>query len=248
MIWIGTSGFLYPEWKGSFYPAKMPTTKMLSFYSQRFPTTEINYTFRQLPSDKALANWLAQTPEKFRFTLKALRRITEFQRLKGCEELLRDLIGAAMKLGPKRGALLFQLPSSFKCDLPGLEDFLALLPKSAAAAFEFRHTSWFNDSVFDALRRHDTALCIADSEKLTTPTVITASTAYFRLRRVNYTSVELRRWAEVIREQSSRLADIYIYLKHEEAGTGPRLAKQLMEMLGLTHGGNSADQPSLPFD
>jgi uncharacterized protein YecE (DUF72 family) len=247
MIWVGTSGFLYPEWKGSFYPAKIPPAKMLAYYSEHFPTTEINYTFRQLPSDKALTNWLAQTPEKFRFTLKALRQITDFQRLNGCEQLLRDFIGAAMKLGPKRGALLFQLPPSFKCDLPVLEDFLALLPLSAAAAFEFRHTSWFNDSVFDVLRRHDTALCIADSEKLTAPAVFTASTAYFRLRRVNYTSDELRRWAEVVREQSSRLTDIYIYLKHEEAGTGPRLAKQLMEMLGLKQAGG-ADQPSLPLD
>lgn len=128
--------------------------------------------------------------------------------------------------------LLFQLPPSFKCDLSVLEDFLALLPKSAAAAFEFRHTFWFTDSVFDTLRRHNTALCIAESETLTTPTVFTSSTAYLRLRRVNYTSAELRRWAKAVQDQLSRLTDIYVYFKHEETGTGPRLAKQLMEMLG----------------
>ena len=233
MILIGTSGFQYKEWKGDFYPERLPAAKMLAYYAQRFPTTEINYTFRQLPSDKTLANWLAQTPEQFRFTLKALRQITEYKRLKNCEELLGGLVKAAMKLGPKRGALLFQLPPQFKCDVAVLSDFLALLPPSVVAAFEFRDTSWFTDAVFDVLRRHNTALCIADSEKLTTPTVSTGTTGYFRLRRVNYTSAELRRWADAIREQSSRMTDIYIYLKHEDTGTGPRLANELMKMLGV---------------
>jgi uncharacterized protein YecE (DUF72 family) len=225
MIWIGTSGFKYSEWKGSFYPTKMPPAKVLSFYSQHFPTTEINYTFRRLPSHKTLANWLAETPEQFRFTLKALQRITDYQRLQNCEESVRDFVDAALKLGPKRGALLFQLPPQFKWDLPLLKDFLALLPPSVVAAFEFRDASWFTDAVYDALRRHHAAFCIADSGKLTTPTVFTSATGYFRLRRVDYTPAELRRWAETIRDQSSRLTDIYVYLKHEEAGTGPRLAK-----------------------
>lgn len=247
MIWIGTSGFQYPEWKGNFYPEKMPPAKMLAYYSERLLTTEINYTFRQLPSDKTLANWLAQTPAKFRFTLKALQRITEFQRLKNCEGLVRSFLESAMKLGQKRGALLFQLPPSFQCDLRVLEDFLALLPKDAHAAFEFRHTSWFTDAVFDLLRRNNAALCIADSEKLTTPVVTTGETGFFRLRRVNYTSVELRRWADIIREQSERAADVYVYLKHEEAGTGPRLAVELMSMLGIGHPSSGAREGDLPF-
>jgi uncharacterized protein YecE (DUF72 family) len=247
VIWIGTSGFQYPEWKGNFYPEKMPAAKMLAYYSERFPTTEINYTFRQLPSDKTLANWLAQTPDHFRFTLKALQRITDFQRLKNCEDLLRAFLDAAMKLGTKRGALLFQLPPQFKCDLRVLEDFLALLPKSAAAAFEFRDTSWFSEPVFEALRRHNAALCIPDSEKLTTPAVFTGSAGYFRLRRVDYTPTELRQWAEIIRHQSSRLTDIYVYLKHEEAGTGPRLAKELMTMLGLQQRGTESREQELPL-
>jgi len=248
MIWIGTSGFQYPEWKGSFYPEKMPPAKMLAFYSERFPTTEINYTFRQLPGDKTLANWIAQTPEQFRFTLKALQRMTDHQRLKNCEELLRGFIDAAMKLGSKRGALLFQLPPQFKCDLPVLEDFLRLMPPSVVAAFEFRHASWFTDAVFDALRRHNATLCIADSEKLTTPTVFTSANGYFRLRRVAYTPAELRGWAETIRDQSSRLTDIYLYLKHEEAGTGPRLAKELMEILGLKQAAIEVREQELPLD
>lgn len=247
MIWIGTSGFQYPEWKGNFYPEKMPASRMLSYYAGHFPTTEINYTFRQLPSEKTLSNWLAQTPERFRFTLKALQRITDFQRLRNCEELTHAFIAAALKLGPKRGALLFQLPPQFKYDLPVLNDFLALLPKSVTAAFEFRDKSWFCDSTYDALHRRQATLCIAESEKLRTPAVFTGPAGYFRLRRVDYTTSELQRWADIIREQAPRLEDIYVYLKHEEAGTGPRLAKQLMAMLGLKQPDLPSDQKDLPF-
>lgn len=220
---------------------------MLPFYAQHFSTTEINYTFRQLPSDKTLRNWLAQTPGQFRFTLKALQRITDFNRLKNCEELTQAFIAAALKLGSKRGALLFQLPPSFKCDLPVLKDFLALLPKTINAAFEFRDKSWFCDSVYDALRHRNATLCIAESEKLQTPAVFTGTAGYFRLRRVDYTIPELRRWADIIHQQASRLDDIYVYFKHEEAGTGPLLAKQLRTMLGLKPTGIPPDQTDLSF-
>jgi uncharacterized protein YecE (DUF72 family) len=233
MIWIGTSGFQYPEWKGNFYPKKMPATKMLSYYAQHFPTTEINYTFRQLPSDKTISNWLAQTPEQFRFTLKALQRITDFQRLRNCEELTSSFVAAALNLGSKCGALLFQLPPTFKFDLPVLNNFLDLLPKSVTPAFEFRDQSWFTDATYEALHRHNAALCIAESEKLQTPTVFTSTTGYFRLRRVDYTNADLKRWADIIHPQASRLENIYVYLKHEEAGIGPRFAKQLMTLLGV---------------
>jgi uncharacterized protein YecE (DUF72 family) len=232
-ILIGTSGFQYAEWKGGFYPADLSAAKMLAYYSQRFPTTEINYTFRRLPSDKTLANWQDQTPEGFRFTLKALQRITDYRRLRNCGDLLKSFLAAAVKLGTRRGALLFQLPPNFKCDLPVLEDFLAELPLDSRAAFEFRHVSWFIDGVFEALRRRNAALCIADSEGLTTPAVFTSALGYFRLRRGDYTATELRRWAKMIGDSSSRLRDIHVYFKHEETGTGPRLAKKLMKMLGV---------------
>ena len=248
MIWIGTSGFQYPEWKGNFYPVKMPSAKMLAFYARHFPTTEVNFTFRRLPSDKALANWSAQTPELFRFALKAPEAITHHRRLEDCGPALQSFAGAALKLGPKRGALLFQLPPQFECDLPVLENFLASLPPSLVVTFEFRHSSWFTDSVFDALRRHNATWCIADAEKLSTPVVFTSTTGYFRLRRVAYSDDDLRRWAETISDHSSRLTDIYVYFKHEESSTGPRLAKELMGMLGLKQNGVEADQKALPLD
>ncbi len=236
MIWIGTSGFQYPEWKGIFYPEKMPPAKMLAYYAQHFPTTEINYTFRRLPSDKTLANWIAQTPELFRFTLKAPETITHHQRLKDCGAIMERFAEAARKLGNKRGALLFQLPPYLKCDAVRLEDFLAVFPPDLVPAVEFRHASWFTDEVFETLRKHQAVLCIADTEELTTPKVFTSDrAAYFRMRRVHYTEKELQEWADAIREQANRLADIYVYFKHEEAGTGPKLGKELMKLLGPRH-------------
>src|SRR5436190_20736561 len=152
MIWIGTSGYNYPEWKGSFYPADLAAAKMLPYYAARFPTVEINYTFYRVPNEKILSGWMKQVPAEFRFTLKAPRRITHDAKLVGCEELTEGFCRVAGTLGSQLAALLFQLPPSLKKDLPRLEGFLASLPRNAPAAFEFRHVSWFDEEVFSKLR------------------------------------------------------------------------------------------------
>src|SRR5947207_6219985 len=169
MIWIGTSGYNYPEWKGSFYPADLPAAKMLPYYAARFPTVEINYTFYRMPTEKLVAGWAAQTPSPFRLTLKAPRRITHDARLKNCGELVKSFCQVAGTLGEKLGALLFQLPPNAKKDRALLETFLDELPPSAPAAFEFRHASWLDDEVFDSLACRRYALCVSDSEKMSTP-------------------------------------------------------------------------------
>jgi len=232
MIWIGTSGFQYPEWKGTFYPDKLAAKKMLAYYGAHFPTTESNYTFRTIPSVKTLSNWSAETPKNFRFTLKALQEITHFKRLRGCDELVGKLLEAATTLNGKLGTILFQLPPDFKRDLPVLDDFLAQLPHSMKCAFEFRHESWFADEVFDSLRAKNAALCIADSEELKSPVVLTADHAYFRLRNEGYTRGDIEWWAETSGEQQKKASDVYVYLKHEKSGIGPKLAAQLIELLG----------------
>jgi uncharacterized protein YecE (DUF72 family) len=230
MIWVGTSGFQYPEWKGNFYPEKLPPKKMLGFYSERFNTTEINYTFRRIPSETTLSKWFAETPERFRFSLKAPQQITHIRQLRGCESLVQHFADLAQTLGPKLGVVLFQLPPSFECDLPLLRDFLATLPPKMKAAFEFRHQSWFNDEVFSALRSRDAALCIAESEKLHTPVISTASYGYFRLRDEGYARSDIARWGEIIVQQKDTAQDIYVYFKHEEKGLGPEFAQQLLGM------------------
>ena len=229
--WVGTSGYNYPEWKGSFYPDKLPAAKMLPFYAQSFTTVEINYTFYRVPNAKTLAGWDRDTPQGFRLTLKAPKRITHIARLKDCAELLEYFLRVSATLGAKLGALLFQLPPYFRKDLPVLDAFLAQLPEGTCAAFEFRHASWMEAEVFARLRARNLALCIADSEKFSTPLEITASYGYFRLRDEGYTPEELRRWAELIRTNTSGCSDVYVYFKHEEAGKGPQFARILLQAL-----------------
>ena len=233
MILIGTSGYNYPEWKGSFYPADLAAAKMLPYYAARFSTVEINYTFYRMPNEKILANWAAQVPAAFRFTLKAPRRITHDAKLVGCEDLTAAFCRVAETLGPKLGALLFQLPPNQKKDLPKLEAFLDTLPPKAPAAFEFRHPSWFDDTVLAVLKQRNKALCVADSEKLETPLEVTADVGYFRLRDEGYGPLDIADWGSKIAALQTRLKDIYVYFKHEAEGKGPAFAHELMKSLGL---------------
>jgi uncharacterized protein YecE (DUF72 family) len=231
MIWIGTSGYNYPEWKGSFYPSGLPATKMLPYYAARFPTVEINYTFYRMPNEKLVNGWAEQTPSPYKLTLKAPRRITHDSRLRNCGELARGFCEVAGTLGDKLGALLFQLPPNAKKDLPLLEGFLAELPPNVRGAFEFRHLSWLDDDVLERLSARNLALCIADSEKLSTPVRVTADYAYFRLRDEGYTPDDIARWSETIARETSGCRDVFVYFKHEEEGKGPEFAAMLRDRL-----------------
>jgi uncharacterized protein YecE (DUF72 family) len=230
-IWVGTSGYNYPEWRGSFYPAKFPTTKMLPYYAERFSTVEINYTYYRTPNTKILSGWSEATPQRFKFTLKAPKRITHVARLKDCADLLQYFVKTAATLGPKLGILFFQLPPYLKKDLPLFDTFLDSFPSDAQAAFEFRHQSWLNDEVYARLRAKNLALCVAESEKLSTPVEITADYAYFRLRDEGYTSRDIARWAQTIQDKASACRDTFVYFKHEEAGKGPEFARLLLDAL-----------------
>lgn len=240
MIWIGTSGYNYPEWKGSFYPQKLPAAKMLPYYAARFPTVEINYTFYRMPSEKLVAGWAAQTPSPYKLTLKAPRRITHDSRLRNCGELVAGFCQVAGTLGDKLGVLLFQLPPNLKKDLGLFDTFLNDLPPGARAAFEFRHESWLDDEVVERLRARRLALCVADSEKMSTPVRVTADYAYFRLRDEGYTPDDIAAWADTIARDTAGCSDVFVYFKHEDEGKGPAFARILMDRLGLT--------PSSPFE
>ena len=229
-VFVGTSGYNYPEWRGTFYPEKFSTAKMLAYYAERFPTVEINYTFYRVPTEKLLAGWAAGTPEAFSFTLKAPRRITHDAKLQRCEEITQVFCRTAQTLGSKLGLLLFQLPPNFAKNVEVLRAFTEILPDGARAAFEFRHPSWFDGDVFDVLRARRLALCVADSEKLSAPVEMTADYAYFRLRDEGYQQADIERWAKTIRELPG-VGDAYVYFKHEEQGLGPEFAKRLMAAL-----------------
>jgi len=231
MIWVGTSGYNYPEWRGTFYPDKLAAAKMLPYYAERFPTVEINYTFYRTPNEKILEGWNAATPERFKLTLKAPKRITHDARLRDCADRVRQFLETASILGPKLGALLFQLPPNLKKDVALLDAFLGTFPPRVCAVFEFRHASLLDDVVYSCLRAPYLALCIADSEKLSTPVEMTADYAYFRLRDEGYTLDDITRWAAVIREKHSACSEVFVYFKHEESGKGPEFGRRLLELL-----------------
>jgi uncharacterized protein YecE (DUF72 family) len=231
MIWVGTSGYNYPEWKGNFYPEKLPAAKMLAYYAERFSTVEINYTFYRTPNATILERWSQATPSQFKLTLKAPRRITHDARLRDCADLVKYFAETASTLGPKLGVLLFQLPPHFRKDLALFDLFLEAFPAELRAAFEFRHASWLDEEVYSRLRARNLALCVADSGAMSTPVEITADYAYFRLRDEGYVADDIFRWADVIKAATGSCQDVFVYFKHEESGKGPEFGRMLLERL-----------------
>ena len=230
-ILVGTSGYNYPEWKGTFYPAKLPAAKMLGYYAERLPAVEINYTFYRMPNAKTVAGWAEATPPEFRFVLKAPKRITHDSRLKFVDKPLAYFCETAAGLGPKLGPLLFQLPPNFKKDIDRLRYFLPLIPAGVRCAFEFRHASWFSGDVYELLRGRNAALCIADTEEATTALVVTADFGYFRLRDEGYKKEDVERWAAKVKELGAGWNDAFVFFKHEESGIGAKLAEQFKELI-----------------
>ena len=229
-LFSGTSGFAYASWKPDFYPEKLPSKKFLSYYAERLNAVEINYTFRRLPSASTLENWVNETRTGFVFPLKAHMRITHIQRLKPSdftEVFFRaiDPLRAARRLGP----VLFQLPPALKCDEVLLADFLATLPRDQRCAFEFRHTSWLQDKTYDLLKKYSIALCLAESEKLVIPEVVTAGFVYSRLRMPEYSAEDRAEIASRVEQMLGDGRDVYVFFKHEETPAGALYAEELLK-------------------
>ncbi len=228
---VGTSGWNYTEWKGSFYPDDMKPAAMLPYYAARFGTVEVNATFYRMPTPKVVAGWAAAVPAEFTFVLKAPQRITHFARLRDVDESVRVFCDVARGLGARLGALLFQLPPNFKKDLARLGDVLYMVPPELRMAWEFRHDSWFADDVYARLRARNAALAIVEDDDKTTPPLATADWGYFRLRAVDYTDARLGAWVQTIRGVGAGWRDAFVFFKHEERGTGPALAQRLETLL-----------------
>lgn len=227
---VGTSGFSYAPWRGTFYPKELPTDEMLSHYATVFRTVEINHSFYRMPAPPMLEKWTQQTPSRFRFALKAPQRITHHLRLKDAGDATREFVRRVTALGDKLGPLLFQLPPHLRADPERLESFLAGLPSGCEVAMEFRHASWFDEEIYAILARHRVALCIADTDESTSPIIGTAAFGYVRLRRDDYTDAALAAWAERLRAVP-RWKRIYVFLKHDEAGRAPELANAFLRTL-----------------
>ncbi len=227
---VGTSGYSYKQWKGNFYPEKLPDREMLPFYAKQFSTVEINHSFYRMPTETSLLNWAKSVPEGFRFALKANQQITHIHRLRDCESTLKRFLEVASILndGDHLGPILIQLPPTFKFDRPLLEDFLALRPPAFLFAFEVRHPSWYTDETYAVLRQHNTALCLSETEKQTPPDVLTADFTYARLRLEDYTAKQLTAWRKRFDAWLAQGVDVYAYCKHEDAGKGPAYARQIL--------------------
>lgn len=228
-LFAGTSGFAYLSWKPAFYPEKLPAKNFLSYYATRLNAVEINYTFRRLPSASTLEKWANDTHPGFVFPLKAHMRITHILKLKPSEfteVFFRaiDPLRTARRLGP----VLFQLGPTYKCDEAVLTDFLATLPRDIRCAFEFRHASWLNDRVYGLLEKYGVALCLAESEKLVIPQVITSSFVYSRLRMPQYSPEERKEIADRVHELLGSGRDAYVFFKHEDSPDGALYAEELL--------------------
>jgi uncharacterized protein YecE (DUF72 family) len=232
-LYAGTSGWAYPGWKPDFYPAKVPQKGFLAHYAGRLNTVEVNFSFRQLVKETTVQNWIAQTPGGFRFGIKAHQVITHVNRLQRTEAFLARFLSTleplarAQKLGP----LLFQLPPNLKAEVSRLEEFLATLPRAVPSAFEFRHSSWFIDEVFALLKKHNRALCVAESEERNTPDVVTADFCYYRYRKPGYTPEEHRSMVERMREHLGEGRDVFAYFKHEETPEGALYAVEMLKQV-----------------
>jgi len=228
-LYVGTSGYSYKEWKGTFYPKDLPDKEMLRFYGERFRSVEINNTFYRMPTASGLEAWASEVPGDFKFVLKASQKITHFQRLKDVRDSVEYLLNVATTLKERLGPLLFQLPPNLQKDVTRLREFLMPLPSQSRAAFEFRHQSWFDEEVFGVLREFHAVLCIAEAENdLEIPFVSTADWGYLRLRRPDYGDAELKAWVDRVRQPG--WTDAFVFFKHEDEGKGPLMAKRFLEL------------------
>jgi uncharacterized protein YecE (DUF72 family) len=230
-LYAGTSGWAYPSWKPEFYPAKLAQAKFLPYYARRLNTVEVNFTFRQLLKETTVQKWIAGTPEQFRFGIKAHQVITHIKRLKKTEEFIPRFLSTLEPLAHagKLGPLLFQLPPNMKADIELLKEFLLTVPRGVPSAFEFRHTSWFSDEVFDLLKACNRALCVAETEERVTPDVLTADFCYYRYRKPTYTAEKRANMISRIREHLDAGRNVFAYFKHEETPQGALYAAEVLK-------------------
>ena len=229
MIYVGTSGYSYKEWKGSFYPEALPAKEMLSYYASRLHAVELNNTFYRMPQPSMIESWKTQVPEDFRFAVKAPQTITHFRRLNNAGPQTQLMLKTVAALEGRLGAIIFRLPENMKKDLKRLELFLKELPADTPVVFDFRHPTWFDEEVVELLRSQKRVFCMSDIEDLPESyTYKTADWGYVRLRRVNYSEADLKKWVKRIKAQKWK--DTYLFFKHEDEGTGPKLAARFIQL------------------
>lgn len=238
-IRIGTSGFSYEQWRGRFYPQKLASSERLKYYATQFDTVELNSPFYHLPKKELFERWARAVPEGFLFAVKASRYITHVKKLREIDEALAHMLDHYLVLERALGPILFQFPASFARETDRLTDVCGLLPAGTAAAFEFRHESWFCESTYAVLRAAGAALCIADSPRWPSALEVAAPFTLVRMHGgkvlydSNYAEEELALWAERIRVFAADGLDCFVYFNNDAHGYAVDNARRLRSLLGL---------------
>jgi uncharacterized protein YecE (DUF72 family) len=232
VIYIGTSGWQYASWKGTYYPSDVPQARWLEHYAEHFQTQEVNNAFYRLPKAETFVHWAERTPDDFVMVVKMSRYLTHIKRLREADEPVQRFMERARGLGSKLGPVLLQLPPNLQAErLPELDHTLSLFPDDVRVAVEFRHESWFTDETYDVLRRYGAAFCLADSPRRRTPVVRTADWGYLRLHEGKatpqpcYGERALDRWAETLAEVFGREPDVFVFFNNDPKGCAVRDAR-----------------------
>jgi uncharacterized protein YecE (DUF72 family) len=234
-VFIGTSGWHYKHWKGTFYPERLAQKSWLSFYAQRFNSVELNATFYRLPPESAPAQWRDNTPAGFCFAAKGSRFLTHMKKLRDAQAGVEKFFERIQGLGDKLGPILFQLPPQWPVDQQRLESFFEVLPRRRRYAFEFRNPTWNTAPVYDLLAKRNAALCIFDLAGVQSPIEVTAEFTYIRLHgpggkyQGSYDDRTMRTWAKRIQHWGLKAA--YVYFDNDQAGYAPKNAARLREIL-----------------
>jgi len=232
-FWVGVSGFSYASWKGVFYPETTKPQEMLEAYAKKLSSVEINSSFYHMPTRTTTSKWAASTPQDFRFSFKANRKITHFKKLKGAATEFEVFLSGMKPMGAKAGCLLVQLPPYMKEDNATLETFLAQKPEWASVAIEFRDSSWFNSKLYKLLSKYNAALCVAETEDMKPVFELTANFTYVRLRHDRYSKKESKEWSEKLLKFAAGLENCFVYFKHDETGDS---ANRAIDFTAMVHG------------
>lgn len=235
--YIGTSGWKYRHWEGTFYPSDLKKKDQLQYFTANFDTVELNNSFYRQPTLQNFETWQEQAPENFIYAVKANRYFTHLKKLNVTQNEIVEFLNASLGLGKKLGPILFQLPPKWNINIERLERFLKMLPPEYRYTFEFRNPDWYQEEVFGLLKKYNCAFCIYDLAGHQSPIIATADFIYIRLHgpgdkyQGSYSHNALTKWAKMCNAWMNEKKDVYIYFDNDQEGYAAFNAIELKKMM-----------------